>query len=936
MNKKSFLFKSVALTSVIVLNVTLCSNLNRNAKVVNAYSTTSLPTTIDLNDCTDEQIRTYYSGLNSLDASERQGSNLLKNLKPILKNGQKYLSYDSNNGNDIWDVYCIVDRDWNKSPASALPAAAGTYNSETNKITNYHWGNNSDTYENPYLHALYYNRDKAPIATAYADHQNNTATGMNREHIWPKGAGFDTKTTSQGGTGGARGDLLHLWAAHAYTNNIHNNNFYGYVDTNKSYTDIGNSYSMCAGNLSGKSKTFPSSSNTVFEPQDSDKGDIARACFYMAARYNYLSGSDSDGIDSNNPNLELVNNVSDFQNNGYESTTTNTGKLGILQDLLEWNRLDPPDQFEIHRNNLCYNNFTGNRNPFIDFPSWADAIWGTVDEEGNYNSTPSKSVSPINDPINTSDDRTIELSTDSIDLAVGETAEISGNHANGNITWSVEDETVIELDKTTSVNEEVVTITALKGGTTTITASNSGNDATCTVTVTDEAQSGLSLASSISVGDTVYLGCDAASAQYNGPSSTATIYGLYSEYTTKPNTNNYPLEVCTGSGDNTYAFKIKEGTHADEYLTWLDGNSLSTSSTLNSNSSWTVSIDGDNNATIANAADGARVIWWNATYPRFACYTGKTAGSTYKNVQLWKEAEQEPTVNDYFAHAAKYTELLGTEGIGLRNVTNSVTFSQAGLSNAQDISNFAIGDVTLNGALGNNTNSNTPKYYTSGTAVRIYFGNTITFTCGEEISSITFTFSQGSGANLSASVGTLNENTWTGSANSITFTNTQTSGQIRISTVSVTYKKEGFMVSNVAMRFGMSIPKEDWDTIHTQWGIDDYGVMTVKEDTLTGYGVSSVKAAYQAKKALKISRKGSYSEPHSLDENNYGFTIKMNMTSEANYNIVYRAAPFIVVDDTYYFLADIRYSVNLMATYYLSHSGCELSEDALTLLSTTH
>ena len=28
---------------------------------------------------------------------------------------------------------------------------------------------------------------------------------------------------------------------------------------------------------------------------------------------------------------------------------------GILEDLLEWNKLDPVDKHEIHRNNLCYN-----------------------------------------------------------------------------------------------------------------------------------------------------------------------------------------------------------------------------------------------------------------------------------------------------------------------------------------------------------------------------------------------------------------------------------------------------------------------------------------------------------------------------------------------------------------------------------------------------
>lgn len=467
----------IAFTTFAALTVGVSLNVhNKQTVKVEAYSVTSLPTTIDLNDTSAANIRSYYSSLNNLSTSERSGTNLLKNLKPILKNNQTYLSYDS--GNSIWDVYCIVDRDWEKSPASALPAAAGTYNSSTNKITGYNWGDNKDTYENPYLHALYYNRDKTAIAQAYGDHNNNTSTGINREHIWPKGAGFDTKTTSQGGTGGARGDIMHLWAANGHANNIHSNNFYGYVDTSKSYTDIGDTstYSMCAGNLSGKSKTFTSSSNTVFEPQDSDKGDIARACFYMVARYNYLSGSDSDGIDSNNPNLELVNNVSDFQSSGYESTTTNTGKLGILQDLLEWNRLDPPDEWEIHRNNLCYNNFTNNRNPFIDFPEWAEYIWGKS-EDGSYNSSSTGYATPSSDTINDfSSDTPVTKTLSSISVS-GQTTSFTQGDAfsfGGTVTATYSDSTTANVTASSSFSgysmsntgNQTVTVSYTEGGVT--------------------------------------------------------------------------------------------------------------------------------------------------------------------------------------------------------------------------------------------------------------------------------------------------------------------------------------------------------------------------------------------------------------------------------------------------------------------------------------
>ena len=59
--------------------------------------------------------------------------------------------------------------------------------------------------------------------------------------------------------------------------------------------------------------------------------------------------------------------------------------MGLLSDLLAWNKKDPVDEYEVHRNNLLYKNYTNNRNPFIDFPNWADAIWGTADLDGtNY------------------------------------------------------------------------------------------------------------------------------------------------------------------------------------------------------------------------------------------------------------------------------------------------------------------------------------------------------------------------------------------------------------------------------------------------------------------------------------------------------------------------------------------------------------------------
>lgn len=485
------LFLGTAFTAGISL--TLLNNY-KNANSVDAYSASDLPTTIDLNDTSENDIRSYYSSLNSKSTSERQGTNLLKNLKEILKTNQKYYRYDDDNA--IWDIYCIVDRDWEHSPASALPSNAGIYNPSTNKITNYKWGNNSAKYENPYLHALYYNRDQTSIAKAYGDHRNgaDNPAGINREHIWPKGAGFNTE-----GQGGARGDIMHLWAANGHTNNKHSNFYYGFVDKNRSYKDEGSSISICSGNLLGFSKTM-GGNTSVFEPQDSDKGDIARACFYMVARYNYYSGYDGDGINTNNPNLELVNDLSSFSTGGYNSSTSKTGKLGIIQDLLEWNRIDPPDEFEIHRNNLCYTNFTNNRNPFIDYPEWAEYIWGkSVD--GDYSSTSTGYATPTSDTINDfsggeSSEPTVKyvsVSPTVLNLDInGETtgnlvATVSvKNDAPQTVTWSSSNTSVA------TVSSDGV-VTALATGTTTITATSTFDTTkygTCSVSVTDSSQSG--------------------------------------------------------------------------------------------------------------------------------------------------------------------------------------------------------------------------------------------------------------------------------------------------------------------------------------------------------------------------------------------------------------------------------------------------------------
>ena len=452
------------------LGVIFCGPSEKVSKA-DAYNFASLPTTISLKDNTETEIRNYYSSLNSKSASQKRGNNLLINLKTILSNGQNYFTYDKDSGGrQIWQMYEITDRDWAKSPASAINGTGyGTYNSSTNTITGYKYGNASNPATNPYLHSLYVNRDADNPKIAWGYHgsayRETDARCVEREHIWPKSFGFQ-----DAGMGGARGDPMHLWAADGYANGLHNNNPYGYVDKSKKYSDSGDNFSFTKNNLLGKSLNFSNVYNgSVFEPQDSDKGDIARACFYMAARYNNLSGTDSS-ISTDNPYLLLSDSPT---NETGTSTSTQGYSLGFVSDLLEWNRLDPVDEYERHRNNLLFNNYTNNRNPFIDFPQWADMIWG--DSES--------SADPENDSINNGQSEVVctklEMThkPNKLSYSVGETINTTGMVITAYFSNGL----------SSVVNDyEISPSGALKTSNKELTVTYMGKSTSCSITVTGE------------------------------------------------------------------------------------------------------------------------------------------------------------------------------------------------------------------------------------------------------------------------------------------------------------------------------------------------------------------------------------------------------------------------------------------------------------------
>ncbi len=480
--------KILLLSSLSVLLISSISGLKINTsdiKVLNAeisgpiegsLATTS---TIDLNDNSDDEIRDYYASLSSLDKEELKGTNLLKNLKPILQN-MTYYSYDN-----VWKIYEISDREWSLSPKEEIEY--GTYDSATNTYLNYRYSSsNSNIKNNPYVHTLYRNRDENGITLEegrikeWGDHNE---TGTNREHVWCQSRGFKA---SSGATGPAGTDIHHLISGDGYVNqSIHNNNPYGYVDTSKTYTDASSKHAYDSGNLLGSPLNTSENDqyNKVFEPQDSDKGDIARALFYMVACYNNLA-NESGVISEFNPNLELVSYVTSIDTE--TSSDTYTVKMGNLKDLLLWHQLDPVDEYEIHRNNLIYNNYQHNRNPFIDFPDWVDIVWGDNADD--------KSANPLTDNIYGSSLTPISvtgitLSSTTLDLKVGESAVINANITPSNATnrgiiWTSNNNELVNIETNngrlawTISSSSPIKVTALKEGKVTITAKTVDGDYT--------------------------------------------------------------------------------------------------------------------------------------------------------------------------------------------------------------------------------------------------------------------------------------------------------------------------------------------------------------------------------------------------------------------------------------------------------------------------
>lgn len=132
--------------------------------------------------------------------------------------------------------------------------------------------------------------------------------------------------------------------------------------------------------------------------------------------------------------------------------------------------------------------------------------------------------------------------------------------------------------------------------------------------------------------------------------------------------------------------------------------------------------------------------------------------------------------------------LFAAIGMYAGNTTVSFDFSEQGYTNGEAIESVNI-DANVVATFDKGTNSNAPKYYNTGTAVRLYGANSMTLTTTSgNIEQVEFVFSSGEGTNeILVDNGSYADAVWSGSNTSVTFTIGGTSGHRRIKALTVTY-----------------------------------------------------------------------------------------------------------------------------------------------------
>ncbi len=368
----------------------------------------------------------------------------------------------------------------------------------------------------------------------------------------------------------------------------------------------------------------------------------------------------------------------------------------------------------------------------------------------------------------------VSLSPTALALHPGEqsalTATIAPSNAtNKNISWSTSNSSVA------TVSSGTVNAVAAGTATITVTTEDGGYTATCSVTVTNVAVTGVTLnKNSLTL---TRLDSETLTATVAPSNATNKNINWTSSNTNVATVSNTGLVTAVSAGTATITATSAESSSIKATCT-VTVNPIAVSSvSLNKNA---LSLGVGNSETLTatvspSNADNTNVTWSTSDSSVATVSNGTVTGVSEGSATITATSVMDNT---------KTAECLVTVS-AVTDVTIDLTAQ--GFSNQQEVTTVTQGSFTLTFDQASGTNP--PKYYTSGTSVRTYANNTLTVeTSGsDKITKIVFTLGTTTSATPSVDTGSYDSSskTWTGSATSITFTNAS-SGQYHYKTVTIT------------------------------------------------------------------------------------------------------------------------------------------------------
>ena len=421
------------------------------------------------------------------------------------------------------------------------------------------------------------------------------------------------------------------------------------------------------------------------------------------------------------------------------ATTGATGtnyKMGNISALMKWNLLYDVSSTETKRNEAVAK-IQGNRNPFIDHPEYAAYIWK------DFNSTTKSIVDQYTYNITFNTNGGSSISTQEV-LRNAKVVKPTNPTKSGTtfVGWYKNSSLTTAYDFSSKVTGDLTLYAKWADGTTGDSSSSGsiGNATTTEKGVIDFTAQGFSNAEVISqVID-------------SSNTVTATIDKGTSSYTPKYYEDGNALRVYAG---NTITIKSTEAVKSIE-LVFGTGDGTNTITTNYS------TFDDTTDTWTATGTNTKNIIF--------------TIGGTTGNRRI-----QQMKVNFYNSSSSEETT----------SNSSNIDFTAQGYENGQVVTsvNDSTGSSTITFDTGSGSTST--KYYTSGSALRVYGGNTIKVSSTKNIKNIKFTFGTSDGTNtISANVGTFVSPLWTASdenTKEVIFSLSGTSGNRRITDITITF-----------------------------------------------------------------------------------------------------------------------------------------------------